>query len=184
MSEGPNTEISLDLLHQAIIDAVAAQFPALVTVEDYREDRRSLPLPAVLIELVDLDAAPDSDPGTGQLAMTAQFEARVIIGFRTSAAQREIRKLATALGAFAHLQRWGLPIGPAEVLTIGPDDFSPELDQYVVWSVQWQQDVHLGDSVWTNDGTIPQDVLYSYAPDIGPENEPDYEPLDGDGAQP
>lgn len=184
MSEGPNTEISLDALHQSIIDAIAAQFPDLVTVEDYREDRRTLPLPAVLVELVDLEAAPDSDPGTGQLAMTAQFEARVIIGFRASAAQREIRKLSAALGAFVHLQRWGMPVGPAEVVTIGPDAFSPELDQYVVWTVTWQQDVHLGESVWTNDGTIPADVLYGYAPDIGPANEPEYEPIDGDGANP
>jgi hypothetical protein len=168
------TEISLDALHQAIIDAVAGQFPDLATVEDYREDRKSLPLPAVLIELVDLEAAPDEDPGTGQLAMTARFEARVIIGFRTASAEREIRKLAAALGAFARLNRWGMPVGPAEVLTIGPDDFSPELDQYVVWRVDWAQVVHLGASVWVNDGTIPNDVLYSVVPEIGPGNEDAY----------
>ncbi|MFB9149526.1 hypothetical protein [Roseovarius ramblicola] len=171
---GPDTEISLGALHQAIIDAVAAQFPDLATVGDYREDRAALPLPAVLIEMADLEGAPDEDPGTGQLAMVARFDARVIIGFRTAAAEREIRKLAGALGAFAHLNRWGLPVAPAEVLSAGPDDFAPELDQYVVWRVEWAQVIHLGTSVWVNDGTIPARVLYSVAPEIGPAHEDDY----------
>lgn len=171
---GPDTQIDLDALHQAIIDAIAAQFPDLETVADYREDRREIPLPAALIELSDMEAVPDEDPGTGQLAVTARFDARLIIGFRTAQAQREIRKMAAALGVLVHLNRWGLPVGPAEVLSLGPDEFSPELDQFVVWRVEWAQVVHLGQSVWTNEGTIPLTVLYSSVPDIGPPHEDDY----------
>lgn len=178
---GPDTEIDLSELHQAIIDRIAAQFPDVQTVTDYREeDRTRMPLPAILVELTDFEAVPDQDPGTGQLAMLARWEARIIIGWRTAAAQREVRKLAAALGAFAHLNRWGKPVEAAEVLTMTPDAFDPALDQFVVWRVEWAQIVHLGESVWKNDGTIPVDVLYSYAPEVGEDNEPAYEELDVD----
>lgn len=178
--QGPSTEVDLDTLHQAVIDAVAAQFPAVQTVEDYREDRKRLPLPAILIELDDFEAAPDEDPGTEQLAARCRFVARIVIGFRTANAEREIRKLAAALAAFVHLNRWGQPVEPAQVLTAAPDDFDPDLDQFVVWSVEWQQIVHLGVSVWTNEGEIPTEVLFSVAPDIGPANVDDYEAVDPD----
>jgi len=108
----------------------------------------------------------------------ARFEARILIGFRTPNAEREIRKLAGALGVLVHQNRWGKPVGPAELLTITPDDMDPELDQYVVWRVEWQQALHLGASVWTNAGDIPTTVLYSYEPDIGTGNEGEYEELD------
>lgn len=178
MTQGPDTEIDLGTVHQAIIDAVAAQFPDVVTVADYRDDRDRLPLPAILIELEDMEGAPDEDPGTGQLAMMARFVARVIIGFRTPTAEREIRRLAGALGAFVRLNRWNQPIGPAEVLVIGPDAFAPELDRYVIWRVEWQQVVHLGASVWTNEGDIPVTVLVGVAPDIGTGHEADYQDID------
>ena len=177
---GPDTQIDLSVVHQSIVDAIATAFPNVATVDDYRDDRSPLPLPAILIELADLEAAPDADPGTEQLAMRARFEARIIIGFRTANAEREIRKLAGALGVFVHLNRFGQLIEAAEVLTITPDDFEPELDQFVVWRVEWQQIVHLGVSVWTNDGEIPGDVLWSVTPDIGPDNEDAYRTLDAD----
>lgn len=143
-----HTEVDLNALHQAVLDGIATRFPDLVTVDDYRDDRQSLPLPACLVELVDLEPDAELDPGTEQLAVLARFEARLVLGFRTTSAQREIRKLAAAVGAHVHRNRWGLPIGPAEVTAIGPDDFSPELDQHQVWRVEWQQLVHLGQSVW------------------------------------
>ena len=174
-----NTEIDLNSLHQAIIDAIAAQFPTLQTVVDYHDDRKTLRTPAVLVELSDFEATPDDDPGTEQLAVLARFEARIVIGFRTPNAEREIRKLAAALGVFIHMKRWGQPAGPAEVLTITPDTFEPDLDQFVVWRVEWQQPLHIGVSVWNNDGMIPIEVLLSYVPDIGPGNEEKYEPIDG-----
>jgi hypothetical protein len=43
--------------------------------------------------------------------------------------------------------------------------------------VEWQQIVHLGDTVWTNDGVIPEVVLFSWEPETGVPNEPAYQPL-------
>lgn len=172
------TEITLDQVHAGIVNAIRAQFPDLQTVEAYRLDRKHLPVPACLVELVELESAPDLDPGTEQLAVQARFEARLVIGFRQGAAnpKLEIRKLAAAVAAFARLKRWGCPIGPAKVIGAYPDDFDPELDQFECWRVEWTNVLHLGSTVWKDGGATPEPV-FSWAPDIGPGHEPDYRPL-------
>lgn len=174
-----NTVTTLDAVHAGIVDAIKAQFPTLQTVEAYRLDRKSMPTPACLIEMTEMDAAPEIDPGTEQLAVNARFEARFAISFRQGAnnPKLEVRKLAAAFAAFARLKRWGCPIGPAEVIGCYQDDFDPELDQFECWRVEWQQVIHLGDTVWTDDGIVPSPV-YSWAPEIGIPHEPDYVAFD------
>ena len=60
------------------------------------------------------------------------FEHELIIGFRQGVLNPglEIRKLAAALVAWVHMQRWGLQVGAADVLGCWPDDFDPGLEQY------------------------------------------------------
>lgn len=182
-----NTEIDLGELHQAIENAIRAQFPDLKLVAFYREDDeraelRRDDLPACLLELSEMEPTPEVDPGTEQLAVSARFEARLIIGFRTPRAKLEIRKLAAALAVFLRLKRWPhptepgktVPTGPAEVVAIMPDEFSPELDRYEVWRVEWTQTLHLGTSVWKDDGVTPGTPLYSWSPQIGHGHEGDY----------
>lgn len=179
MTNYPDTAIDLDAMHDAIIASIAAAFPALATVDAYREDRKQLTLPAVLINLTDLEPEPDEDPGTEQLAAMARFDAQIVIGFRTANAKREVRKLAAALAHHIYGNRWGQPVEAARVTAIVQDDFSPELDRFEVWRVEWQQIIHIGTSVWNNDGVIPTEVLIGFEPDTGPGNESQYEPLEG-----
>ena len=76
------------------------------------------------------------------------------------------------------MQRWGLPVGAADVLGCRPDDFDPGLEQYECWRVEWQQVIHLGTSDWTSDGATPTDPAVSFVPAIGAEHEADYLHLD------
>lgn len=163
-----NTVTTLDAVHSGIVAAIKAQFPDLKIVEAYRLDRKNLPVPACLVELTEMDAAPDVDPGTEQLAVNARFEATFVIGFRQGGKnpKLEVRKLAASFAAFARLQRWGCPIGPAEVIGAYQDDFDPELDQYECWRVEWQQVIHLGDTVWKDEGEVPT-PFFSWSPEIG-----------------
>lgn len=183
-----NTSIDLGELHQAIEAAIRAQFPSLKLVEFYREEEERRPptdaqLPACLLEMSEMNPTPDIDPGTEQLAVSARFEARLVIGFRTPKAKLEIRKLAAAFAVFLRLNRWPsitapgetIPTGPAEVITIMPDDFSPELDRFEVWRVEWQQPLHLGDGIWNDDGLTPDAPLYSWTPNIGTGNADKYQ---------
>ena len=183
-----NTNIDLATLHQVIEATLAAQFPSLETVEFYREESDREPLtdsqmPACLLELEEFEPAPVDDPMTEQLPVYARFAARLVIGFRTQNAKLEIRKLAASVAAYLRKHpRWPhptiagktLPTGPIEVLAILPDDFSPALDRYEVWRVEWRQLIHLGSTVWTSEGVTPATPLYGWSPDIGTGKEDDY----------
>jgi hypothetical protein len=181
-----NTTIDLDTLHDAIEAAIKTKFPALKTVEFYSSTRSGMTYPACLLELCEIEAYSDPDPGTEQQAVMARFEARLIIpGVDTTAAKRSIRKLAAAFSAFIRLKRWpdpnvpgkAVPTGPAELIGAYHDDFHPELDQFEVWRVEWQQILHLGDTVWTDEGTTPSHVLVSFSPAIGTPHTADYKDL-------
>jgi hypothetical protein len=184
-----NTEVSLDDLHAAIVADVHAAFPALATVQFYREedDRtplRSDQLPACLLQVSEFEGDNDNDGGTEQLTVQMRFDARLVIGFKTSDAKLSIRKLAASFAAWLRKRRFVDPHNPARKLPTGaavviggyPDDFSPELDQYEVWRVEWMQTVDLGSTVWTP-GIAPTGVLASFAPNIGLAHVADYKPI-------
>lgn len=181
MSTDPGVDLAA--LHQNIVAAIAAQFPALQTVEAYREeaDRQTLRTPACLIELFEMEAEPSEDPGTEQLAMTARFEARLIISAREATAKVEVRKLAAALAKFILRKRWDLGpnVSPAEVTGCYPDEFDPRLDQYEVQRVEWAHLIMVGENVWSGEGVPITDVRYSWSPKIGPPFVDNYRPLDG-----
>lgn len=179
-----NTETTLDAVLNGIVATIAANFPGL-NVEDHRADRKTLKLPACLIDLEEFDA-PDEDPGTGQTAMNARFSAQFIISFKqgTKNPKREIRKFIWDFIAFARLQRWGCPIGPATVTNAAPDDFAPELDQYEVWRVEWEQVINLGKSDFDDDGTTPSAVFLSQSPLVGEAYRDQYELVAGECVPP
>ncbi|MBY6056764.1 hypothetical protein [Leisingera daeponensis] len=176
------SNLDLDALHEAILDKIREQFPNLLTVEDYDADRKKLNVPAVLLELVDMEAAPDSDGGSGQLPVVSKWAARVVFGFQQENVKREVRKLAGALGVFVHQNRWGQPVSPATVTIIGPDAFDPDFDRFEVWAVEWDQKIDLGENVWTGEGVVPGVVKIGFTPDIGPGNEAEYSDLPGGAA--
>lgn len=186
MSADPG--VDLNQLHENIVAAIAERFPALQTVETYREEieRTAFQAPACLIELFEMEAAPQEDPGTEQLAMMARFEARLIIGYREANAKREVRKLAAALAQFILRKRWGLGpnVGPAEITGCYPDEFDPRLDQYEVMRVEWAQLIMVGENVWSGEGIPVTEVLYSWSPKVGPPFVDNYRTLEQGGAIP
>ncbi|WP_417842025.1 hypothetical protein [Terasakiella sp.] len=174
--------VDLDALHSAIKSAISTQFPDLRTVSFYYGERETLTAPCCLMEITDFEPTGE-DPGTGQLEVTARFDAYLILGFRAQDVRLKIRKLATSFAAFVSKQRWGMPVDPAEVTAITPDAFNPQFDKYEVWRVEWQQVLFLGENYWSGEGILPTEVLASWEPQTGPGNEDKYEPLE-EAAQP
>lgn len=175
-------ETDLAELHTAIGAKLAEAFPSFQVVEFYREENERAPLkeaqlPALLLEMTELEPYPEGDPGTEQLAVTARFEARVVINFRTAQAKVEVRKLAGAVAAFMHKNRHfhGVKGCPVTVDSIVSDDFYPELDRFEVWRVDFSCIAWIGETVWTNDGTTPAQPVYSWVPKIGTGNENEYQ---------
>lgn len=182
------TGTDLAALHQAIVATSAAAFPG-VHFEFYRQDRKNLPFGTgaagqppkayALLELAEMDAS-DNDPGTDQQAVAARFEAEIVIKSLQDNARLLIRALAGSYAAFLRKQmRWpGVLNGAIRVVGCYKDDFSPELDQYEVWRVEWTQDVWLGD-VSEVLPPIPTQVLYSFVPLIGVPYETEYRDITG-----
>jgi hypothetical protein len=156
------TECDLDLLFSTMEAAISAAFPALQRVTFDELERENMPLPCCLLDCAEMDHDGDArDPGTEQQALTARFEARFVIGFRTLHAKMEARKMATAFAAFLRRQEHWPPArsGPAEVIGCYRDDFDPRLDQFEVWRVEWTHVLHFGASVWAGEGVLPTTVF-------------------------
>ena len=171
--------VNIEVLLAAIVADLQAGFPQLVAVEEYSDEYLSkqapLATPAVLIDLFEIEPQPDDDPGTGQTAVTLRFEATVALGFSQPAVERAIRVLAAEIAHRISGARFGQVIGPATLVGVEPQNFAPELDQYVAWRIEWfHRPAYLGEADWPLDGVRPTEVRLSEEPDTGPGNEEEY----------
>lgn len=157
-----------------IIAALALQFPTFKTVAAEDESRKVLETPAIILQLSDLEPDPDREPHTGQFPVLARFEARVVLGHRTPQVRREVVKAAGAIATFVHNNRFGIAWGAAEVGAVEPDEFSPIVDAFDIWRIEWVHSTLLGDSYFVDDGVTPTQVLSSFDPRIGVPNENEY----------
>lgn len=175
-----DTHIDLPALHDAIAAAIRAHFPALKTVAFYRDDRTGMPLPACLLDMTSFDAAPEVDPGTGQLPVMLQFKAELRIALSTPALQLSVRVLAAAFAAFLHEKRWpGGMSGPAQAIRAYKDEARPLPAQDEAWCVEWRQVAHLGQGAWHDEGVTPTTVYLGFTPEIGLGKEDHYIALAG-----
>jgi hypothetical protein len=184
------TVVSVQAYQDAVVAQIQSAFPDFKTVAFDREevDRDALEaadLPAILLDLSEFENEGVEDRGTGQLAMRARIEARLIIGYRTTRAKTAARTAAGCLAAWLRLKRFtgdNVWTEPAYVIGAYRDDFAPGCDRYVVWRVEWTQVLQLGESIWQDAGVMPSNPTYSFAPDIGLGHESDYQPIFPAGA--
>ena len=178
-----NPQVDIDALTDAVCARLRDNFGHFVTVEAYREDRSRLPLPACLIELVDMEPA-DEDDGTEQLQMSLRFMATVIVGFREIKAKMAVRKLAADVAVCIHKWHFATGSQPAMVTSVSQENFMPELDKFEAWSVEFEVKAWLGKSVWDEESAglfVPSEVRASLSPQVGSGAESEYVVLvDGD----
>ena len=170
--------VDIAALFSAIRTKVAEQFSDLEVYAVASEHKLGMQIPCCTLNVDDFEKA-DEDLGTEQLSVVLRFEASLILGARSETAKQQAVLLALAFATFIDGQHWGLTVGGAKFESASPDEFSPALDKYEVWTVAWAQEVTLGESIWTNDGTLPQTVLVSTSPEIGTPNEDKYEEVTG-----
>ena len=163
-----------------VVLAIGAAFPAAKSVVAEDESLTDLPVPAIVVQISELEPDPGSDAHDGRFPCNVRIEARVIIGHRTPKARREVAQFAGALAAFVHSNRFGVVWNAATILAVEPDEFAPMADKFDVWRVEWVHGAHVGPEVDLDD-FVATKVLVSGAPSIGPENEPTYVELSADG---
>ncbi len=69
-----------------------------------------------------------------------------------------VRSLAAEVARVLSKNTWNVKnIAPGEFLSAGGDNFRPELDAYLVWIVEWVNEIHVGKSVWSETGAYYRD---------------------------
>ena len=137
---------SLEQLYQAIEQHLRDHLPGVQTVSFWPDIADAIPLPAVFLDISDIE--PGSDTGTGQTTLAVTFEARIIVDSIRPEHYPQALHLATQLAVLLRAQTWGLAVGPAEFQRSTQDWTRPELDGYTVWLVEWSQVIYLGEQQW------------------------------------
>ncbi len=158
-------------LHNAILAEITSKIAGIETSGFYPKLRTAIKTPAVFIDLASME--PGADPGTGELALIARFEARVVVGSSDNACL-QVRELATEVARIINKNNFGLNVKAAALVSIAPDHFRPEIDAFEIWLVEWQNEIHIGQSVWDGVGIMPEQIFLGYVPFVGIGNEDKY----------
>lgn len=123
----------------------------------YPEPREKIVAPAVFIEAGSFSAG--SDPATGELALIANIEARVVMDALAENSEVACQSLACELANIAHLNSFGCDVSPAIVTGISRDAFKPDFDGYLCWLVEWTHEFHCGENIWLENGIPPHEIF-------------------------
>ncbi|MFO3672623.1 hypothetical protein ACKWMZ_05580 [Pseudomonas protegens] len=143
MSDEP---FSLDQLYCAIEQHIRDAIPGLAYVAVMPDMLERMAIPAVVVELTELE--PGTDQMTGEAALEARFEARVVVGSEQTQCQRQAAFVASQIAVLLRMQTWGAEVAAAEFVRSAQDWTRPELDGYAVWVVEWTQGIYLGKEEW------------------------------------
>lgn len=168
--------LTLDLFFSTLEQRIGEQLSGLQTVATWPDIRDRVCLPALFLELGEVE--PGTDPGTGRVGLVCRIEAYIIVAAELTRHHHKAAQLATQLAVLLRMQYWGLDdVEPAEFMQAGPDWTKPELDGYTVWKVDWTQTLYLGEEQWPW-ADEPGPIVWGFSPEVGAGHEADYVPPD------
>ena len=169
MSDG----IHLTDYHESVKQWLTQELPWVQSIDDYPETETELLTPCVFFAVTDWERA-EIQPMNGQMAVTLNCEILAVLGMADAQYQLEVRNAAMAIGLKVEQARFGMPIEPAVFVSAEPDAFNPELDDYAVWSIRFNQDVEVGEDAFQPEGLTPSTIKVGFSPEIGQANEDKY----------
>jgi len=172
MTDQVDEPFSLEQLYQAIEQHIHDHLPGIQTVAVWPNIDDRIALPAVLIELAEME--PGLDPGTGETGLSCKFEARVITDPIQPDHHQQAVFIAGQLAVLLRMQSWGVEVEPAEFVQAMQDWTKPELDGYTVWVVEWTQQIYLGEAQWPWPDQPQGTLLFGVEPDTGLANKDKY----------
>lgn len=138
------------LLLEALI-AGMSQITGVNTCVEFPKRRDAISLPAILLNLVELE--PDTDPGTDELALISHWEARLVMSDRGS----ETVLCALLQNILLWLTNENFPeihVGQAQLKQAAPDHFTPDFQGHRVWLIEWTQKIRIGENGWLTPGEL------------------------------
>jgi hypothetical protein len=155
---------SLNQLYQAVEQHLSTHLPGVKTVSTWPNIRDRIAIPAVFLELAEIE--PGTDIGTGETTLVCKFEARVIVDPILPFHQQQAVHLATQLAVILRAQTWGLEVEPAVFVQAMQDWTRPELDGYTIWLVEWTQQIYVGIEEWPWPDESPGSLLFGFNDDV------------------
>ncbi len=155
---------SLDQLYQAVEQHLVRHLPGVQTVRAWPNIQDRIALPAVFLELAEIE--PGTDIGTGETTLVCKFEARIIVDAIPPQHQQQAVQLVTQLAVLLRAQTWGLEVEPAEFVQALQDWTQPALDGYTVWLVEWTQQIYVGPEEWPWPDQPPGSLLFGFNNDL------------------
>ncbi|WP_176518314.1 hypothetical protein [Pseudomonas faucium] len=166
--------IPLAGVYSAMEEIIGRAIPGLNYVGTMPGMLQAVDVPAVVLELAGFEPA-ELDPGTGEVAIDARFEARAIVGTERDDHLHVVAFIAAQLAVLLRMQTWGLKVEIAQFVRAEPDWSRPELDGLAAWVVEWTQVIYLGEEEWPWPRQ-PGPILFGIDPETGPGNEGAYVP--------
>lgn len=153
--------------HQAIIDALKAQFAGRVqTVEMYElTEEKPINTPAILLEMEYGDEG--YDKGDDLVPLQCRMTLHMLIGSKTPNLQMEIRRFAFEVFRLVRSNQFDVSdVTMPEGINMGPGEFKVGEKGYESWYVSWEQTIYAGESAWEPTGFVPQSVFVGRNPEI------------------
>lgn len=164
----------LKQLHDAMTATMRAGMPQIRLVEAYPKLQEGMKLPALLYAATNF--APGVEHGDGRLCVKVTFEALILLESKRAMAPLQAAILAAKLMQLLEYQYWGVDfVGRVEDVQAMPSEVAPELARCVGWSLQWRQDVYLGDTAWPWENEPPGSLVFAFDPESGEGNEHHYQ---------
>lgn len=122
--------------------------PKILHVEQFPEMGQMVDVPALLYGLTDMTLG--EDRGTGQTALIGRFQSCILVDATRPKASLQAAILASHLVVTLRYQMWDLDFvtGPPENIHAQPEAPTADLEQFVMWSVQWTQAFEIGTLEW------------------------------------
>ena len=154
----------LTTLHDAITRIISERMPRVLHVEQFPELDAKVNTPALLYGITDITLG--TDRGEGKTALVGRFQSCILVDADRPRASLQAAILATQMATVLKDQWWDLDFvtGPPEQVHAQPEAPTAELEQFVMWSVQWIQPFEVGEFTWPWPDEPPGSLVFNIEP--------------------
>jgi hypothetical protein len=154
----------LTTLHDAITRIISERMPRVLHVEQFPELDAQVNTPALLYGITDMTLG--TDRGEGKTALIGRFQSCILVDADRPKASLQAAILAAQMTTVLKDQWWGLDFvtGPPEQVHAQPEAPTAELEQFVMWSVQWVQPFEVGEFTWPWPDEPPGSLVFNIEP--------------------
>lgn len=154
----------LTTLHDAITRIISERMPRVLHVEQFPELDAQVNTPALLYGITDMTLG--TDRGEGKTALIGRFQSCILVDADRPKASLQAAILAAQMTTVLKDQWWGVDFvtGPPEQVHAQPEAPTQELEQFVMWSVQWIQPFEVGEFTWPWPDEPPGSLVFNIEP--------------------